>query len=67
MANVGRSKELLGVLGNHLLLGTRWCRAPEAEMVNSMMVVIDGYELLLPADEESGRSVAGAFDDFGQR
>ena len=67
MANVGRSKELLAVLGDHFLLRTRWCRTPEAEVVNSVMVVVDGNELLRPADEESGRSVASAFDDFGQR
>jgi hypothetical protein len=54
VANVWRSKELLAVLGDHLFLRAWWCRAPEPEMVKPMVVVIDGYELLLAADEESG-------------
>lgn len=66
MSHVRRSKELLAVRSDHLFLDPGWCRTPEAEVVNSVVVIIDRYELPLATDEEPGRSVARTFVDLRQ-
>ena len=66
MSDVGRPEEAVRVLRDQRFLGTRRCRAPEREMICSVVMIVQRDELSLTPHEPTRLAVTAAFGHLGQ-